>query len=61
MAVHKDIVRRKPRLARSRHRLTQEYIEECKALQERILSRRGGEMLPSSVEDIRQMRDGRLR
>lgn len=36
---------------------SQEYIEECKKLQERILQERGGELVPDSVEIIRSMRD----
>lgn len=46
---------------RPRRRITKEYVEQCKALQEKILVSRGGEPLPSSVEEIRQMREGLIR
>jgi hypothetical protein len=49
------------RVIKSKNVLTKAYIEECKALQERILERRGGEPVPSSVDDIRAMREGNLR
>lgn len=49
--------KRKLRIRRSKNKLTKEFIEECKALQERILKRRNGELMPDSVEIIRHMRD----
>lgn len=61
MATQPNQPKRRIRVIRSRNVLTKEYIEECKALQERILKRRGGELLPSSVDDIRAMREGELR
>ncbi len=60
MAVQRDRPRR-PRIIKSKNVLTREFIEECKALQERILAKRGGKLLPSSVDDIRAMREGELR
>jgi hypothetical protein len=50
--------KRRIRVIRSKNVLTKEYIEECRALQERILKRRGGKLMPSSVEIIRAHRDG---
>jgi hypothetical protein len=50
--------KRKLRVWRSKNVLTKEYVAECKALQERILKRRGGKLMPSSVEIIRAHRDG---
>lgn len=61
MAVERNGQPRRPRVIRSKNVLTKDYVEACKALQERILKRRGGELLPSSVDDIRAMRDGELR
>ena len=61
MAVQRARQPRRLRVTRSKNVLTKEYIEECKALQERILKRRGGEPAPSSVEDIREMREGKVR
>ena len=52
---------RRLKITRSKNVLTKEFIEECKALQERILARRGGRLLPSSVDDIRAMREGKIR
>lgn len=49
---------RKYHIKRSKNRLTNEFIQECTALQERILERHGGEPLPSSVDIIRAHRDG---
>jgi len=46
---------------KSKNVLTKEFIEECRALQERILAKRGGELLPSSVDDIRTFREGTIR
>jgi len=46
------------RVVKSKNVLTNEYIEECKALQERMLKSRGGKLMPSSVEIIRAHRDG---
>jgi hypothetical protein len=53
-----DKPKRKLRVWKSKNVLTKEYIAECKALQERILERRGGKLMPSSVEIIRAHRDG---
>lgn len=61
MAVQPNRPNRRIRVTRSKNQLDEAYIEECKALQERILKRRGGKLLPSSVDDIRAMREGRLR
>lgn len=61
MAVERSGQPRRPRVIKSKNVLTKDYVESCKALQERILKRRGGELLPSSVDDIRAMRDGELR
>lgn len=61
MAVQPNRPGRKLRVVKSKNQLTKEYIEECKALQEQILKRRNGEPLPSSVDDIRAMREGELR
>ena len=61
MAVQPNRPARKYHVKRSKNQLTKAFIEECKALQERILKRRGGEPLPSSVDDIRAMREGELR
>jgi hypothetical protein len=61
MAVQRAKQPRRLRIIRSKNVLTKEYIDECKALQERILKRRGGEPMPSSVDDIRAMREGELR
>ena len=58
MAIEPNRPNRTLRVRKSKNKLTREYIEECKALQERILKRRGGELLPSSVDDIRAMRNG---
>ena len=52
---------RRLHVKRSNNVLDDAYIERCKALQERILKRRKGELLPSSVDDIRAMREGRIR
>ena len=46
------------RIRRSRNQLTRSYVDACKALQDRILKRRNGEPVPSSVDDIRAARDG---
>ena len=51
----------RPRVIKSRNVLTKEFIDECKALQERVLKRRGGVPVPSSVGDIRAMREGEVR
>ena len=48
----------KLRVRKSKNKLTKEYVEECKALQERVAKERGGELMPDSVEIIRHMRDG---
>lgn len=61
MAVEHARHPRRPRIIKSKNVLTKEFIDECKALQERILQRRGGEPVPSSVDDIRAMREGKLR
>lgn len=50
--------KRKIRIRRSKNKLTKEFVEECKAFQERILAERGGKLMPSSVEIIRAHRDG---
>ena len=39
----------------------QEALAEADALREAILARRGGVTLPDSVEDLRQLREGRIR
>lgn len=51
---------RKLRVVRAR-RASKAYIDKCKALQERILKERGGELMPDSTEVIRAMREGELR
>ena len=61
MATQPRQPRKRIRVIRSRNVLTKEYIDECKALQGRILERRQGRLLPSSVNDIRAMREGELR
>ena len=61
MAIERNRSDRKLRVVKAKSHLTREYIEECKALQEKILKRRNGELLPSSVDDIRAMRNGELR
>lgn len=61
MAIERARHPRRPRVIRSKNVLTKEFIEECKALQERILAKRGGKLQPSSVDDIRAMREGELR
>jgi hypothetical protein len=61
MAVQRERHPRRPRIVRSKNVLTKEFVEECKALQERILAKRGGKLMPSSVDDIRAMREGELR
>ena len=53
-----DKPKRRLRVVKSKNVPTKEYIAECKALQERILERRGGKLMPSSVEIIRAHRDG---
>jgi hypothetical protein len=49
--------KRKLRFRRSKNKLTKEFIEECKALRERIRAERGGELVPDSTEIIRHTRD----
>ncbi len=61
MAVQRAKQPRRLRIVRSKNVLTKEFIDECKALQERILAKRGGKPQPSSVDDIRAMREGELR
>jgi len=46
------------RVRKSKRILTKEFIEECKALQQRILDSRGGVPLPNSADIIRAHRDG---
>ncbi len=53
-----DKPKRKLRVWKSKNVLTKEYVAECKALQERMLEKRGGKLMPSSVEIIRAHRDG---
>ncbi|GEM_PF-2363024 len=61
MAVERRRQPRRIRVMKSKNVLTKEFIEECRALQERILAKRGGELLPSSVDDIRTFREGTIR
>ena len=61
MAVERSKQPHRLRVIKSKKVLTKEFIEECKALQERILAKRGGKLLPSSVDDIRAFREGEIR
>ena len=61
MAVQPNRPNRGLHVRRSSNVLDETYIKQCKDLQERILKRRNGELLPSSVDDIRAMREGRIR
>ena len=58
MAIRPNRANKRLRIRRSKNQLTRSYIEECKGLQERILKRRDGELLPSSVDDIKIAREG---
>lgn len=53
--------KRGPRVLRVRRIRGKSYIEECRALQEKIRQERGGELVPDSTEIIRAMREGRIR
>ena len=61
MAVERSKQPRRLRVIKSKNVLTKEFIDECKALHERILAKHGGKLLPSSVDDIRAMREGEIR
>ena len=41
--------------------VTKEYVEKCRALQERIRVERKGKLMPDSTPIIRTMREGRVR
>jgi hypothetical protein len=47
----------KVRLLRA-HRISKSYASECRALQEKIGQERGGELMPDSMDIIREMREG---
>jgi len=61
MAIRPNKENKNLRIRRSRNRLNRSFVDECKALQNRILVRLNGEPVPSSVDDIRAMRDGDLK
>ncbi|MHB9038829.1 MAG: hypothetical protein ACYC64_19475 [Armatimonadota bacterium] len=42
-------------------RIGKSYVEECRALQDKIREERSGELMPDSAEIIREMREGDLR
>ncbi len=42
-------------------RVGKSYVDECRALQDKIRHERNGELMPDSTETIRAMRDGDLR
>lgn len=46
----------KVRALRAR-RIGKSYIDECRALQQKIRDERGGELMPDSTEIIREMRE----
>lgn len=49
------------RVVRARRASPKTYVEKCRALQEKILRERKGELMPDSTEEIRAMREGRSR
>jgi hypothetical protein len=61
MAVERSRRPRGIRVIKAKKTLTKEFIQELERLQERILAKRGGELLPSSEDDIRAFRDGTIR